>query len=82
MKNPWMSAWLSAANRMNSAARGQVMAEISKAQTAAMQDLQRLWFEAWLAMWFPGAQRQQDTPRNSRSGKAGLGKAGTGHARR
>lgn len=33
MKNPWMSVWLSAANSMTGAARGQAMAEISKAQT-------------------------------------------------
>lgn len=38
MKNPWMSAWLSAANRMTSAARGQMTAQMRKAQKQAMSE--------------------------------------------
>ena len=49
MKNPWMSAWLSAANTMGAAGRGQMAAEMSRQQTAMMQ----AWTEAWMAFWFP-----------------------------
>lgn len=38
MKNPLMSAWLSAANRMTAAARGQITAEMRKAQQQAMRE--------------------------------------------
>lgn len=58
MKNPWMSAWLSAANSMNAAARGQMMSEISKAQSQMMQHWQKASIEAWMEMWFPKAGRR------------------------
>lgn len=54
MKNPWMSAWLSAANSMTGAARGQIVAEMSKAQTRMIQDWQRVCMDAWLRPWLPG----------------------------
>lgn len=53
MKNPWMSAWLSAANSMTGAARGQMMASVNKAQRQAMQDWQDAWVSACMEMWFP-----------------------------
>ena len=59
MKNPWMSAYLSAANSMMGAARGQTMAEIRKAQTQMMQDWQRLWIDACMKMWFPTAPKKK-----------------------
>ena len=34
MRNPWMSMYLSAANKMAGAARGQMMAEASRQQAA------------------------------------------------
>ena len=49
MKNPWMSAWLSAANTMSAGARGQMAAEASRQQTA----MTKAWTEAWMAFWFP-----------------------------
>lgn len=55
MKNPWMSAWLSAANSMTAAARGQMMSEISKAQQQMMQD----WQKAWLGMWMPATATEK-----------------------
>lgn len=42
MKNPWMSAWLSAANRMTAAARGQMTAQMRKAQKQARADWGRI----------------------------------------
>lgn len=51
MKNPWMSAWLSAANSMTGAARRQIMSEMSKAHRQMMQDGQKAWTEAWLQAW-------------------------------
>jgi hypothetical protein len=38
MKNPWMSMWLSAANKTAGAARGQWMAEAQRQQTALMNE--------------------------------------------
>ncbi len=55
MKNPWMSMWLSAANQMTGAARGQMMSEMSKAQTQMMQEWQRANMEMWRAMMMPWA---------------------------
>ncbi|MDO5704295.1 MAG: hypothetical protein Q4G49_04385 [Paracoccus sp. (in: a-proteobacteria)] len=53
MKNPWMSMWLSAANKITGPARGQIMAEMTKAQTKAMKDAQK----AWLSMWGLGKSK-------------------------
>ena len=47
MKNPWMSAWLSAANQMAAAGRGQMAAEMSRQQTA----MTKAWTEAATEMW-------------------------------
>ncbi|WP_299840179.1 hypothetical protein [uncultured Paracoccus sp.] len=52
-----MSAWLTAANSMTGAARGQMMSELSKAQTQMMEDWQKAWMEAWMGMWFPGSAK-------------------------
>ena len=52
MKNPYMSAWLSAANQIAAPARGQMMAEMQKAQTQMMTQ----WVEIWMGMWFPGVR--------------------------
>lgn len=49
MKNPYMSAWLSAANQIAAPARGQMMAEASKMQTQMMNE----WQKAVMQMWFP-----------------------------
>lgn len=57
MKNPWMSAWLSAANGIMAPARGQMMAEMQKSQQLMMQEWQKLWIESVMAMWFPGTAR-------------------------
>ncbi|QFU07781.1 hypothetical protein PARPLA_02068 [Rhodobacteraceae bacterium THAF1] len=54
MKNPYMSAWLSAANQMAAPARGQMMAEASKMQTQMMNQ----WVEMWMSMWMPGTKRK------------------------
>lgn len=51
MKNPWMSLWLSAANTMTSAARGQAAAEMRRTQDAMMRETTR----QAMALWFPAA---------------------------
>ncbi len=55
-----MSAWLSEANRIGNASKGQVMAEMSRQQTAMM----KVWTEQMLqmqqqmmAIWFPWLPR-------------------------
>lgn len=58
MKNPWMSLWLSEANKVTGAARGQMTAEMRKTQTAMMQEWQRAWMEAWLTMWGMGTKKR------------------------
>ena len=59
MKNPWMSAWLSTANTMSAAARGQMAAEAGRQQTAMM----KAWTEAWMAFWFPWLPRERKRQR-------------------
>ena len=49
MKNPFMSAWLSAANQIAAPARNQMMAEASKMQTQMMRE----WQKTVMQMWFP-----------------------------
>lgn len=43
MKNPWMSAWLSAANKAAGPMRGAWAAEVSKQQKAYMDQWAKLW---------------------------------------
>lgn len=49
MKNPWMSAYLSAANQMASANRGLMSAEAARMQSEMM----RTGTELWMRMMFP-----------------------------
>ncbi|WBU61445.1 hypothetical protein [Paracoccus albus] len=48
-----MSVWLSTANSIAGASRGQMMAEMHKAQNQMIRDWQNAWFDIWLGMWFP-----------------------------
>ena len=59
MKNPWMSAYLSAANQMTSAARGQMMAEASRQQTTMMKAWSEQASQMWLQMMFPWLPHQK-----------------------
>ena len=43
MKNPWMSLWLSAANKTAGTARGLWMAEAQRQQKALAKDLTKAW---------------------------------------
>lgn len=43
MKNPWMSLWLSAANRAAGTARGLWLAEAQKQQQAFARELVKAW---------------------------------------
>ena len=60
MKNPWMSAWLSAVNGAIAPARGQMMAEMTRQQNAMM----KLWTEqamrTWTSVWFPWLPQSGD----------------------
>ena len=57
MKNPWMSAWLSAANQMSAASRGQMAAEASRQQTAMMKAGTKAATEFWTQAMFPWLRR-------------------------
>lgn len=43
MKNPWMSLWLSAANRTAGTARGHWIAEAQRQQRAFMKEMTKSW---------------------------------------
>jgi len=43
MKNPWMSAWLSAANKTAGPARGLWMAEAKRQQQAFAKEMAKAW---------------------------------------
>lgn len=58
MKNPWMSAWLSAANSINGAVRNQMLAEFSKTQSRVIKDWQNAWVQTWIEIWFPNNKRK------------------------
>ena len=58
MKNPWMSATLSAANQMASAGRGQMAAEASRQQTAMMKAWTEAATEFWTRAMFPWLPRK------------------------
>jgi hypothetical protein len=47
-KNPFMSMWLSAANKVALHARGQATAEMKKQQAALATQATRTWVNAWL----------------------------------
>lgn len=57
-KNPWMSWWLSEANRAAGPMRGAISAELARQQ----QQMMKAWTEqataAWMAMWLPQAGRK------------------------
>lgn len=52
-KNPWMSAYLSAANKMANAARGQMMG----AAKAEQKKTQKNMMDAWFDMFTPPAAK-------------------------
>lgn len=59
MKNPWMSAYLSAANQIASATRGQMMAEAGRQQTAMMQAWTEQMSQMWMQMMFPWLRQRK-----------------------
>ncbi len=59
MKNPWLSAYLSAANQMTSAARGQILAEASRQQNEMMKQWSEQATEMWMQMMFPWLQQRK-----------------------
>lgn len=66
-KNPWMSAYLSAANKMANAARGQMMG----AAKAEQKKTQKNMMDAWFDMFTPGRQvdRLEEASREEDSGQ-------------
>lgn len=59
MKNPWMSAWLSAANQMTAASRGQMAAELQRQQNQVMQAWGDAAVRFWMGMWFPWLRQDE-----------------------
>lgn len=51
-KNPFMSAWLSAANKAGNTARGHASAATNANAKRAQKDV----MNAWMSMWFPGSK--------------------------
>lgn len=59
MKNPWMSLWLSAANKAAGTARGLWMAEAQRQQRAFARELARAWSLTPPARRRPPARREK-----------------------
>lgn len=59
MKNPWMSAYLSAANQTTSAARGQMMAEATRQQNEFWKQWSEQATQMWMQMMFPWLQQRK-----------------------
>lgn len=53
MKNPMMSWWLSEWHKAANAAKGQMMAEMTRQQNAMMAEWQKNATEMWMAMFMP-----------------------------
>lgn len=58
-KNPFMSLWLSAANRAAGSIRGQATAEANRQVKAAAQQMQTDAIKAWAAPATPAAARKK-----------------------
>jgi hypothetical protein len=56
-KNPFMSLWLSGANRVASQVRGQAKAEATRQQSALTRQAARFWTSTWLAPIKPKRRR-------------------------
>ncbi len=52
-KNPFMSLWLSGANKVAGAAKGQVMAAGRKQQQAVVREATKVWMAPWLGSGKP-----------------------------
>lgn len=69
-KNPFMSAWLSAANSTLGAGRGLWMAEVRRQQTATMAEFNKQVMRFWTGAWM--------NPPAARASASGLGTAELG----
>ena len=58
MTNPWLSAWLSAANTMAGATRSFWTAEMARQQTAMMNEATRQTLQFWTQTAAPPPQRR------------------------
>lgn len=61
MKNPWMSAWLSAANKAAGPMRGAWMAEAERQR--------RAYLDQWMKTWTAGMTAAMPKPAKRRSPK-------------
>ncbi len=57
MTNPWMSAWLSAANAWAGPMRGFWTAEMHRQQTAMMNEMIQQSVKFWSGAWLQAAQQ-------------------------
>lgn len=59
MNNPWMSAWMSAANSVANRHRAHVLCEMRRQQ----DEIAKIWTDAgiqfWMALWFPWLPHQK-----------------------
>ena len=58
-KNPFLSAWLSAANTMTGAARGYASAEMHRQMAAAQAEMTRQMFDFWSGKAFAPARKRK-----------------------
>jgi hypothetical protein len=59
LPNPWMSAWLSAANAWVGAARGFWTAEMHRQQTSMMNEMAEQAMRFWQGSWVPPAEKRK-----------------------
>ena len=64
--NPYMSWWLSEANKVANTARGQFTAEMTRQQRAMTKELTEQFTQMWMAFWFPWMSHHTPKRRNRR----------------
>lgn len=63
MKNPFMSMFLSGANRIAGSARAQATAAVKREATRNTRQMTKAWTDAWTSAWLPAAPRSKKTRR-------------------
>ena len=58
-KNPWLSLWLSAANRAGAVTRGAAAAEAHRQTARMIAESQRQWLQFWTGGMTGSARRRQ-----------------------
>ena len=66
-KNPYMSAWLSAANKVANTARGQAMAAGMAEARRSQKDATSAWFDLWTPAGSKSKSRSTDNRKRTTS---------------